>query len=176
MKRTLIAVLLMTAAATAASARTRYAFDAGSFALRGAASYARGFGAAYDDHMLEFAPAVSWFFLPRLALSAELQLRMEDRNGVSYHSAGGWMQLRYYFGEEAGTVFPFIGAGAGGGAVNYSTVDSSFFGFRFDGGVCFMLNRWVSLDLSGCYRLEQVDGKAKGGVVRIFAGVGFYLF
>lgn len=180
-KRVLFAAVLFSViTCMSLSGKPRYSFDGGSFQFSGSVSYARGFGAGYDDHRFELIPSIGWFFLPRLSLTLDLSIRYEDRSGVDYSSISGWTGFRYYFGDPAGTVFPFAGILFGFGQSSYSTVDASFYGGRLDAGVCFMLNRYVGLELSAAYRLEKVDNSGNpyqdGGVLRLYTGFSVYLF
>jgi outer membrane protein W len=102
---------------------------------------------------LRFAPAGMLFVLPRLAIGATLPLSYSSDDGGHATSFGIGPSARYYFGDQAGKLFPFLGA---------SVLPQWQNSHRTSVGI-----NGSPVDVDGSNRVISIDGSA--GLTRLIA-------
>lgn len=158
-----------------------FAIDGGSNFFSGEIFYEQGFGEAYDSIYISLNPGFHLFIFKGFSIGLDLRFENYSEGGNEYRTGGGYLMLHYFMGRKDSLVFPYVGAGAGGGDMKIGSDSSSFSGFKITAGVCFLFNDYIGIKTIAAYHIDSVqrDGFSQsrsGGRLRIGAGVSLFLF
>lgn len=179
MKKTFLAVTVVTLIFVSTSRAHAYATDAGSWSFAGELSLETGYGEAWDSLRISGSPSVSWFFLDGLSLKASLWFERQEVAADTVERNAAYLGVDWYFRGPASKIFPFVGLAAGGGRFAFGGTSLSYAGIRVDAGMVFLFNETIGIRLLASWFRDQVDtggNASSGGRIMFGAGVHIFLF
>jgi len=156
-----------------------FAIDGGSKFFSGEVFYEQGFGEAYDSKYISLNPGFHVFLFKGFSLGIDLEFEKFSESSNEYRSGAGYIMFHYFMGRKDSLIFPYVGAGVGGGEIKLASISRSFTGIKITTGVCFLFNDYIGIKTIAAYHIDSVGGssqKRSGGRLRLGAGVSLFLF